>query len=145
MSDYKEFILKQREAQAKWDYFLISISLAFLVITYQAFNINESVGFEYLAVISWLSMITSALIGLYRRRLMYSFMAIEADNIKETERGTKTKAFTELYENITNKEQKRIALTNYIQLILFGLGIFVYILFICSSIYPAFFDFIRLM
>lgn len=145
MGDYKEFVLKQREAQSKWDYFFISISFAFIVITYQAYNNDASKGFEYLALISWLSMLTSALIGLYRLRRIYAFMGIESDNIGATERGEKTPEFIEVYKKVSTKEQKKIHISNGFQITLFGLGTFAYVLFLCCNIYPFFFGFLSLV
>ena len=142
-NDYKDFLIKQREAQSKFEYFLLGITLTFLLITFQMSNKSEDLGFNYILIIAWLLIIISVFLGIYRLRRTYVLYGIEADYLAAIVRYGKTDEVENVFNPMKAKQQKRLVISGYIQLYTMIIGFIFYLLFLTSSFYPSVFSYFK--
>lgn len=138
-NDYKVFLLKQREAQSKFEYFLLGITLTFLLVTFQLSNKSEDLGFNYILIIAWLLIIFSVFFGIYRLRRTYVLYGIEADYLAAIMKYGKTDEVENVFNPMKAQQQKKLVISGYIQLYTMIIGFLIYLLFLVSSFYPSFF------
>lgn len=142
--NYKEFLLKQRDSQSKFDYFFIGLSLGFLAITFQTNHISEELAFEYILLIAWFAMLVSIFFGILRLRRIYILYSKETDHIKMTiqfpEKKTETDDF---FSQEMEIDQKFLLSKGRIQFYSFFISLCFYFLFHITKIYPYLFDLIK--
>jgi len=70
---YTQAFLTQREAQGKFDCYLLAVTIALLALSIQTFKSEDGVQFIFLMVITWFGLIMSFLAGLYRQEKLNLF------------------------------------------------------------------------
>lgn len=75
---YTEAFKAQREAQSKFDYFFIGVTLVALSLSIETFKAENSIH-PYLMILTWFLLLTSFLAGIYRQERITTFLAAEAE------------------------------------------------------------------
>ncbi len=144
MNEYKEFLLKQREAQSKFDYFFLGLCLAFLAITFQTYKKSTDISYDYLILITWVLMLLSIFSGLYRQRRVYVLMEKEADKIKYTDQLELDLDLKEFFKTAIGKDQEKLVISGRIQLWSSGFSFLIYLIYQLTNIYPSLLPWLKL-
>ncbi|RIK67580.1 hypothetical protein DCC62_24710 [candidate division KSB1 bacterium] len=75
---YTQAFLAQRDAQRKFDYYFLGVTLALLTLSIQTFNASIATKHVQLMIFTWLALLISFLSGLYRQEMNSLFFKNEA-------------------------------------------------------------------
>jgi hypothetical protein len=120
-----------REAQKKFDYFFLGITLAFLSLSVQSFQINNDNHFNYLIIVAWIFLLVSFLCGFYRLEKMILIFSAETDireSIEIKKKSSDSDYFKKGYKYL-DKTNKKSEIAYKIQKWCFIASLFVFVLF----------------
>ena len=141
--EYKEFLLKHREAQSKFNYFLLGISLAFITITFQTYQRGLDISFDYLLLLSWVIMLICSFSGIFRLRHVYSLLGIEAEYLRYISQLQRDEEKENILKKVIDKKQNLLTIYGDIQISFFFIALIIFLLFQITKMYPSIFGILK--
>lgn len=104
---------------------------------------GNDTSFDYLLLLSWITMLVSSFMGIFRLRNIFVLLSVEAEHIKYLHLTRDDERKDDFLTTTIDKKQKLLEILGKIQIWFFFISLTIYLFYLITKMYPDMLEIIK--